>query len=209
MSTAALPFDLPAGQLGELRSAYACPPRDYHDFAHVEAVLCHYAEVASGPGWQQPVEAALAVLYHDAVYEAGRGDNEARSAQLAAVAIPRWQPAMDVDLGRVAALIELTARHGRLTPGEPGDGPAGEDARLFLDCDMAILGAEPARFEAYDRGIAAEFSGHVPGWLFRLRRRRFLQSLLSRERIFLSGFFHERLDAAARANLRRRLSRGR
>ena len=77
------------------------------------------------------------------------------------------------------------------------------DAALFLDCDMAILGAGPAVFDAYDRGIAAEYRGKVPGWLFRLNRRRFLKGLLARERIFLSDFFHARLDAQARINLRR------
>ena len=82
-----------------------------------------------------------------------------------------------------------------------------EEAARFLDCDMAILGADPARFDAYDRGIAAEYRGHVPGWLFKLNRRRFLKSLLARERIFLSGHFHARLDATARANLRRAVTR--
>jgi predicted metal-dependent HD superfamily phosphohydrolase len=68
---------------------------------------------------------------------------------------------------------------------------------------MAILGAEPAAFDAYDRGIAAEYRGTLPAWVFRLNRRRFLKALLARERIFLSDFFHSRLDAQARANLRR------
>jgi predicted metal-dependent HD superfamily phosphohydrolase len=61
----------------------------------------------------------------------------------------------------------------------------------------------PATFDAYDRGIAAEYRGKLPAWLFRLNRRRFLKALLARERIFLSDFFHARLDARARSNLRR------
>jgi predicted metal-dependent HD superfamily phosphohydrolase len=43
----------------------------------------------------------------------------------------------------------------------------------------------------------------VPGFIFRRKRRQFLKDLLQRERIYLSEFFHARLDAAARANLRR------
>ena len=203
-----LPFALPAAQLDALRAAYASPPRAYHDFAHVEAVLAHVADVAAGPGWHQRAEVSLAVLYHDAVYEAGRADNEARSAVLAAEALARWPPAvgMDVETGRVTELIELTARHGTLTPhGFPADAH-GDDTRLFLDCDMAILGADPARFDAYDRAIATEYRGHVPGWTYRLQRRRFLKTLLARPRIYLSDFFHERLDAQARANLRRAIT---
>ena len=189
---------LPADQLAEIEAAHAQPPRAYHNFGHVQALLQHHRDVAAGPGWRQPREVALAMLYHDAVYEAGRGDNEARSAMMARAAIARWLPDAGVDVERVAALIELTARHGRLRGDE-----LDADAALFLDADMAILGAPAAVFDAYDRGIAEEYRGKVPGLLFRLNRRRFLKGVLAQPRIFFSDFFHERYDAQARANLRR------
>ncbi len=197
------PLVLPAEQWSALLAAYAAPPRAYHQYAHVQEVLRHYADVVAGPGWAQPREVWLAVQYHDAVYEAGRGDNEARSALLARGHVARWLPGQGIDAGRVAALIELTARHGRHLPDDFGHGAQADDTRHFLDCDMAILGAEPAVFDAYDLAIAREYQGHVPAWLFRINRRRFLKGLLGRERIFLSDFFHRRYDAQARANLRR------
>ncbi|MGW8127021.1 MAG: HD domain-containing protein [Stenotrophomonas sp.] len=193
-----IPMPLPADQLAEIEAAHAQPPRAYHNFGHVQALLQHHRDVAAGPGWRQPREVALAMLYHDAVYEAGRGDNEARSAMMARAAIARWLPDAGVDVERVAALIELTARHGRLRGDE-----LDADAALFLDADMAILGAPAAVFDAYDRGIAEEYRGKVPGLLFRLNRRRFLKGVLAQPRIFFSDFFHERYDAQARANLRR------
>lgn len=186
-----------------MEAAYATPPRSYHNFHHVQEVLRHYDAVAAGPGWIQPVEVRLAVLYHDAIYEAGRRDNEARSAELAIDHVARWMPDVTIDVGRVAELINLTARHGQFSPADFDGHSAPADIRHFLDCDMAILGANPADFDAYDRGIAAEYRGHVPGWLFKLNRRRFLKGLLARKRIFLSDFFHDRLDAQARINLRR------
>ena len=191
---------LPAAQLAAIEAAYAQPPRAYHHFGHVRDVLAQADAVAAGPGWRQPDEVRLAILYHDAIYDAGRRDNEARSATLAREHLARW-PA-PVDAGRVVALIELTSRHGRLAPADVDD-----DAALFLDCDMAILGAAPAVFDAYDRGIAAEYRGHVPGWLFATQRRRFLKALLAAPRIFLSAHFHASLDAAARSNLRRAVTR--
>jgi predicted metal-dependent HD superfamily phosphohydrolase len=197
------PLVLPETQLNELASAYATPPRAYHNFDHVREVLRHHADVAAGPGWAQPEETWLAVLYHDAIYEAGRSDNETRSAEMAVAAIARWLPDAGIDAARVAELIELTARHGQFAPGDFGEGDLADDTRHFLDCDMAILGAEPDVFDAYDRGIAAEYRGKVPAWLFRLNRRRFLKSLLAKPRIYLSPLFHERYDARARANLRR------
>lgn len=188
---------LPQAQWDALRQAYAQPVRAYHHLGHVQEVLGHYDQVAVGPGWDQPVAAWLAVLYHDAVYVPGRGDNEARSADLAAEHMQRWLPGLP-DVARVRALIGLTARHGQLQPQD-----VDAEAALFLDCDMAILGAEPARFDAYDQAIAQEYRTVVPGWLYRRKRRAFLRGLLQRQRIFLSDFFHARLDAQARANLRR------
>ncbi len=156
-----IPFPLPPGQLAELKAAHAQPPRAYHNLGHVQALLRHYHDVAAGPGWRQPREVLLAMLYHDAIYEAGRGDNEVRSAQLAREAIAHWLPDAGIDADRVAALIALTARHGSLRGDE-----LDADAALFLDSDMAILGAPPEVFDAYDHGIAEEYRGKVPGFLF-------------------------------------------
>ncbi len=192
------PIELPPPQWQAIRDAYETPPRAYHHFGHVRALLRHFGEVAQGPGWRQPREVWLAMLYHDAIYQAGRADNEARSAQLARQQIGHWLPDAGIDIDRVVQLIELTARHGTLQPGD-----VDAEAALFLDCDMAILAAPAARFDAYDRGIAREYAGHVPALLFRINRRRFLRGLLRAPRIFLSDWFHQRCDAATRANLRR------
>ena len=188
----------------QLQQQYQQPPRAYHHFGHAQAVLQHCAEVAAGPGWQQPAEVQLAALYHDAVYMPGRSDNEAMSAELAGQQISRWLPAQGIDIKAVVRLIELTASHGRLQAGQ-----LSADQALFLDCDMAILGAPWEVFCAYDAGIAAEFGGVVPGWLYAWRRRAFLKSLLKCKRIYLSDWGHARFDAAARCNLARRLNRQR
>lgn len=192
---------LPQAMLEQLRAQYAQPPRAYHNFAHVEEVLAHYAAVARGPGWRQPDEVFLAVLYHDAIYEAGRKDNEARSAELAAAAIAQWLPQRPIDVGRVRELILLTARHGHLA-----QAPLDADAALFVDCDMAILAADAAQFDAYDRAIAQEYRGKLPQWMFRHYRRRFLRGLLDSSAIFVSPWFRSSSEAAARANLARCLA---
>lgn len=194
------PITLAPEQWQALQQAYATPPRAYHHFGHVRAVLQHCQDVADGPGWTRPTEVYLAALYHDAVYQTGRKDNEARSAALALQAIAQAPALAAVDRARVEQLILLTARHGEL-----GVADVDAEAALFLDCDMAILGAPAAVFDAYDRGVAEEYAGVVPGFLYRAGRRRFLQNLLRAPRIFLSDFFHQRLDADARANLRRHL----
>ncbi len=200
MSTLTIaPFNLPPQFFDRLKRAYAKPPRPYHGWSHIQAMLREYDRVSDGPGWRQPVEVALAVLFHDVVYDAGRKDNEAKSAHLAREAIEGLnRPA--IDIARVVQLIELTARHGKLTQAD-----LDLDAQHFLDCDMAILGSAPADFDAYDRAVAQEYAPHVNALLYRIGRRRFLSNLLAADRIFLSEFFHQRLDDSARANLRRAL----
>lgn len=173
--------------------AHATPPRAYHSLAHVVEVAQRFAEVR----FERPNEAYAAVLFHDAIYEPGRKDNEARSAALARASLA-GQP---VDVERVAELILLTARHGQLGPGD-----VDADAALFLDCDLAILGSPPERFDAYDAAIAQEHA-HLPPEAYAQGRRAFLERMLARERLFLSPHFHAALEARARDNLRRALER--
>lgn len=201
------PVALPEAQWQALREAYATPVRAYHHFGHVRETLAHHRAVAREAGWASPADTWLALLYHDAIYVPGRKDNEARSADLAQAHLRRWPPPAGVDPSRVAALIALTARHGALDADDFPRTPEGEDTRRFLDCDMAILGADPDAFAAYDRAIAEEYRA-VPRWLYRRKRRAFFRGLLERERIFLSDFFRDRLEAAARRNLQAMLADG-
>ncbi|XXY49234.1 hypothetical protein WME91_55415 [Sorangium sp. So ce269] len=184
-------------------AAYGEPGRAYHDLAHVREVLCRVGEVGRDVGWRRPREVFLAALFHDAVYVPGRHDNEAQSAELARQAVSQWLPGEGLDAEAIARLILLTARHGALGPAD-----VGEEEALFLDCDMAILGSDPAAFDAYDRAIAAEYSA-VPPELYAAGRRRFFEKLLAAGHIFLSPYFRDRLEARARDNLRRRLGAAR
>jgi predicted metal-dependent HD superfamily phosphohydrolase len=178
----------------QVRVAYATPGRAYHTFDHVLEVMERWHEVDRDLGWKQPLETGVAVLYHDAVYVPGRHDNEAESARLM-----REQVTLPIDLARVEQLILLTARHGKLTPQD-----VDAEAALFLDCDMAILGSSPDRFAEYEKQIAIEYSS-LPLELYAAGRRQFLAGVMATPRIFLSDYFHARLDAVARENLRRAL----
>jgi predicted metal-dependent HD superfamily phosphohydrolase len=185
------PLVLPGELAARLATAYSEPHRAYHTLAHIAEVLGWFDRVADDAGWQRPAEVYVAIVFHDAIYVPGAKDNEARSAAWARAS------GLAVDVDRVAALIELTARHGGLAPAD-----VDAEAALFLDCDMAILGAEPAAFDAYDAQIAVEYQ-HVPRDAYRAGRRAFLAAVAAKPRIFLSDYFHALLDAPARANLAR------
>lgn len=186
----ALPTDVAA----ELTSRYSESHRAYHNTEHIAEVLAWYDQVARDVGWVQPRDVYLALCFHDAIYDATAKDNEAQSAELARSLIGASQ--------RVVDLIELTARHGSLAVADLAGDP---DAALFLDCDMAILGASPARFDRYDAAVRIEYR-HVPDEAFAAGRRGFLAKVWALPRIFFSDYFHDRLDAAARANLARKLA---
>jgi predicted metal-dependent HD superfamily phosphohydrolase len=177
-----------------LVAAYGESHRAYHTAAHIAELLRWFDIVAEGPGWVRPTDVYLAILFHDAVYDATRTDNEQRSADLA----HRLAHASD----HAVELIELTAKHGRLHRTDVND----VDAMHFLDADTAILGADAAAFDAYDAAIAVEYR-HVPADAFRAGRRAFLEKMLARERIYFSDYFHDKLDAKARANLARAIAK--
>jgi predicted metal-dependent HD superfamily phosphohydrolase len=196
------PVPLPAELLDEVAAAHRVGRRAYHDLAHVAAVARALSALTADDATADgvPLESFLAALFHDAVHEPGRRDDEARSAALARDAIGRWLPGAGVDVDRVAALVELTARHGHV---ERGDVDAA--AAALLDADMAILGAEPDVFDRYEAAVAWEYAAAVPPDAWRAGRRQFLGGLLAAPRIFLGDGAHARLDARARENLRRAL----
>lgn len=186
------PLELPAPLAQELAAAYGEPHRAYHNATHIAELLGWFDRVSDDLGWRQPKEIYVAMVFHDAIYEPGAKDNESRSAQWARAA------ELDVEADRVVSLIELTAWHGSVSSVDA-------EAALFLDADMAILGAPPAQFDAYNAAIAREYS-FLPPEEYREGRRGFLSVLAKRPRIYLSDYFHAMLDAQARENLARAIA---
>lgn len=91
-------------------------------------------------------------------------------------------------------MIEATKTH------ETPPGPNDRATRLFLDIDLAILGASPARFRAYDEAIQKEYAA-VPPAIYGRERRRVLRSFLDRPNLFGTPEFHEKYEQQGRENL--------
>ncbi len=189
-------FSLLHARLTGLRLRYAEPHRVYHSQAHVDAMLRGLRDL--GGAVESPAAVELAIWYHDAIYDPAARDNEARSAallqaEMAGIADPGL-------IDAVALMVRLTAGHA-LTPEVP-DGLR-EDCALFLDLDLAVLGAEAETYDAYEAGIAREFVPVHGTVAYRIGRAAFLTGLLARRRLFHTERFHCALDASARINLRR------
>jgi predicted metal-dependent HD superfamily phosphohydrolase len=177
----------------ELQRRYSEPQRHYHTMQHLGECLAWFErekELAERPG-----EVALALWFHDAIYDVHAHDNEARSADWARSAMLERGAAKEA-AERVHALVMAT-RHDAV--------PEGRDAELLIDIDLSILGAERARFDEYERQVHAEYA-FVPDEIRRPRRRAILQRFLEREAIYTTPPMHALLEARARANLARSIA---
>ena len=177
----------PPGPFADLLARYGEGHRAYHDLGHVLDCLAHAADARGS--LEHPGCVELALWFHDAVYDPRAADNEGRSAELAGRRLAGLAPAEVV--AHVEGLVLATRHPSR---------PTAPDARAVVDIDLAILGASPARFAAYDRAIRREYEW-VPEPVYRRERTRALQALLDLRPIYLTEPF-ERLEAPARANLR-------
>ncbi|MEY2876150.1 MAG: hypothetical protein RLZZ373_3521 [Pseudomonadota bacterium] len=178
----------PATLLPQLLAAYAEPQRHYHSVQHLSECMAHL-----GPALhlaQRPGEVAIALWFHDAVYQLRSGDNEAQSAAWAQRELMAAGVGADA-CARVEALIMATRHDAQ--PTEP-------DARLLVDVDLAILGAPPQRFAEYEAQVQLEYAW-VPKWLFKRKRRAVLRGFLDRSPIYSTDHFRTLLEAQARVNL--------
>lgn len=177
----------------ELQRRYTEPQRHYHTMQHLGECLAwfdHEKALAERPG-----EVALALWFHDAIYDVHAHDNEARSADWARRAL--LDAGVDTAAAdRVHALVMAT-RHDAV--------PQGRDAELLIDIDLSILGAERARFDEYERQVQAEYA-FVPDEVRLPRRRAILQRFLDRKAIYATPRMHAQLEARARTNLQRSIS---
>lgn len=172
-----------------LEVAYAEAGRSYHTMAHVLDCLARLDEAAK-PATRDLVEAAI--WFHDVVYDSRHTDNEERSAEWAANELAS---AGEGVARRVADLVRITAH---TTPaGDP-------DGALLCDIDLSILGRSAEEFDQYQRRIREEYAW-VPAPAYRAGRARILTSLLERERLYLTPYFYDRFESAARENIRRAL----
>jgi len=181
------------------RRAYDSPGRHYHAWSHIEACLAEFAQAQQEMHISEPRTVLIALLFHDAVYVAGRRDNEALSAQLAGDAMARHSDASVHERSAVGELILLTAHH-HAHLSLPGD------AAIFLDIDLAVLGVDEAAYRAYADGVRQEFvPSAVTPEAFAEGRSRFLRGLLDQPHIYLTDWMRSRREASARTNIAREL----
>jgi predicted metal-dependent HD superfamily phosphohydrolase len=179
----------------ELYAAWGAKSRHYHDLRHLRECL-GLLEVWKGQG-ERAAEVSIALWFHDAIYDPGADDNELRSAAWAARALGEARVSSEA-AQRVYDLVMAT-RHDAVVAW-------GIDAELLVDIDLAILGAAPERFQAFERDIRKEYAA-VPQAVYRSARRTVLQGFIEREHIYHTAKARALLEAQARLNLQGALER--
>jgi predicted metal-dependent HD superfamily phosphohydrolase len=172
-----------------LISTYSELERHYHNLAHIDRVLSTIARFSAT--LNDPLAVYLAGWFHDFIYDPQASDNEFRSARVAAellknIGIER------ATIDRVSELILATQGH-QIDPNDL-------DRCIFLDADLAILGADPAEYAIYQRSIRREYS-----WVadddYRTGRIRVLDSFLQRDRLYHTDLLFNELESIARTNI--------
>lgn len=170
----------------DLTRRYCEPHRRYHGLEHPAHMLW------IGRGMALTDEQIAAVWFHDAIYDPKAIDNEARSAALATelLAALGWP---DHSVQTVADIVRDTHRHV----------PTSDAARAVIDLDLEPLSETWDVFHRNALHIRVEYR-HVDDATFAAGRKRFLEAMLDRKRIYWTTW-GERLEDRTRRNLERAL----
>jgi predicted metal-dependent HD superfamily phosphohydrolase len=180
-----------------LVTAYTQSDRHYHNLTHIHHVL---TTIDSHAEWllqgfsvtlKNPIAVSLAAWFHDFVYDPQASDNELQSAKAAGELL--------LNLGGNQELIccvqeLILATQGHQIVAEDFD------RSIFLDADLAILGADPVTYQAYSRSIRCEYSW-VSDAAYRAGRIQVLESFLQRDRLYYTDTLFNELEDLARSNM--------
>jgi predicted metal-dependent HD superfamily phosphohydrolase len=192
-------FDVPPeaarATFDQLATRYAEPWRHYHTLEHIASMIGDLDRAAAAVSVPDLQALLFAAFFHDVVYNPHATDNEERSADhadtvLSQLGVPAPTRAVMRDL------ILKTKRH--LT--ESND----LASQLFLDADLAILGADASAYDRYAAQIRQE-DAWVPEADYQAGRRAVLGAFLAQPQIFWTTPFRDR-ETAARQNLAREIA---
>jgi len=193
----------------ELTAMMESPERHYHGVNHLALLWRRHRLYAAAEGLDGPAIETLiacAIAYHDCVYERGRRDNEARSADVWLAASAN-APLSQSDRLWVADTIRATADH-LAYPDPAPDAPLAERARVWtLDLDLTPLGEIDVEFDRNTELLRLEVP-HLTDAQYDAGRLGFLRKLAAAPRVYRTPTLAATFEAQARANFARQLVEG-
>ena len=170
--------------------------RYYHTDVHVRNLLDGWNAIVSDTKMHlgMAVAGSIAIIYHDAVYDPTRNDNEERSAELMR---KEMQGRLDKDYILIAEEAILQTKH-------TDDNCNSWFHNVIRDLDLRGLGGSKPEYRRNTWQIRHEYSMFTDEQ-FLEGRQKFLVYMLGKERIFRTPEF-KHLEDNARTNIRYELS---
>ena len=174
--------------------------RVYHSLQHIRQLFGQFEQVKHH--LNEPHIIALALFYHDVIYTPTCVDNELKSAEYAVESLNSYLSAEQCQY--IYALIMMTASHQIDQIDELiGDGKY-SDAAYLLDMDLSILGASWSEYQQYAQAVRQEYA-HISNVNYRVGRISVLKGLLAHQTLYLTDYYHSRLEEQARENIKREI----
>lgn len=176
-------FSEPQQIYNELIAAYSERQRAYHTVQHLYECLSLMEAVQYE--LNDPYAVALALWFHDVIYDPQAPDNELKSAEL-------FEQLMAQDLQldtmqKIKRWILATQKHA----------PTDEtDLQFLLDIDLAILAATPERFMQYEQQIQQEYAWVDPE-VYSIKRKEVLMNFYQSEPLYQTAYFQENFELNA------------
>tara|TARA_R110002051_G_scaffold59442_4_gene108997 strand:+ start:1051 stop:1722 length:672 start_codon:yes stop_codon:yes gene_type:complete len=202
MNLSAMNSDIPLEKMlalwQDIAVRYNETQRAYHTLDHLKQLFGQFEQIK--PCLHEPHLIALALYYHDVIYDPRCSDNELKSAEYAIEAL-RCSVSED-QCQSIYALIMMTATHQIDTL---ANGDKISDAAYLLDMDLSILGAPWSEYDQYAQAVRQEYV-HVAKENYRVGRIAVLEKLLAHSSLYLTAYYHTRLEKQARKNIKREIS---
>lgn len=181
----------------DVANHYSEPVRAYHNLTHLQQLFEHFEQIKCD--LRQPSIVALALFYHDIIYDPTKPDNELQSAKYA---VAQLQDYLAVEqCKRIYELIMMTAKHQL---DDSKDNILDSDAAFLLDMDLSILGVDWASYKRYAQTVRHEYA-HVATDDYRRGRINVLKGLLAHDRLYLTKDYYQRFEYVARQNIKREI----
>ena len=165
----------------EIEQRHRESTRHYHTLKHLE----HIYSVL--PKLDHVTE--FAIFYHDIVYDASRNDNEEQSALLCEKQLTLLSINSELIQETVQLIIETKTHE-----------PSSKRNALFLDADLAILGATTEVYGEYTQNVRKEYAIYGDD-VYNKGRQKVLMHFLEKKRIYMSDYFYELYERKARKNI--------
>lgn len=164
--------------------------RSFHDLTHINDCLDEFDEIKGF--LKNPLEVELAIWYHDVIYNFLKKDNEEKSAEFFKKSFSNLFGYMPL-LKNVSELILTTKDH------IPSKNP---DSGYLVDIDFYSLGVPFEVFVENTNKIRKEYK-YFSDADFKKGRIAFLESVLKKDRVYFTDYFHSKYEGRARDNMKK------